>query len=124
MVTNKGSKMSDFSIDFNKKAYLTSFVTLFVIPEVLKIFISSCEEELRDERQIAIRTIKKMGFNPVSSENRPASYEPIERINESRVSLCTVYVGIFGTEYSEPTIREYHNAILGNKPTLIFKKKG
>lgn len=103
---------------------MNSFVALFVIPEVLKIFISSCEEELRDERQIAIRTIKKMGFNPVSSENRPASYEPIERVNESRVSLCTVYVGIFGTEYSEPTIREYRNAIKGNKPTLIFKKNG
>jgi hypothetical protein len=93
-----------------------------VNPEVLNFFISSCEEELKDERQIAIRTIKKMGFNPVSSEKRPASYEPIERLNEARVSWCNVYVGIFGTAYSKPTIDEYHNAVKGNRPTLIFKK--
>jgi hypothetical protein len=90
--------------------------------EVLNIFISSCEEELKDERQIAIRTIRKMGFNPISSEKRPASDEPIEKLNETRISNSNIYVGIFGNNYSQPTIEEYRMAKNGKIATLIFKK--
>jgi hypothetical protein len=92
-------------------------------PERLSIFISSCEKELVDERQIAIATIKKMGFSPLASEDRPASDEPIEKLNEGRVSKSNIYVGIFGKEYSKPTIDEYYIAIDRKIPPLVFRKK-
>jgi hypothetical protein len=90
----------------------------------LKVFISSCESELVDERAISIKTIKKMGFKPIGSERRTASNLSIEKEYLDEVSKCDIYIGIFGKQNSYPTINEYYEAIKNKKPTLIFQRIG
>lgn len=90
---------------------------------ILKFFISSCESELKNERAIAIHTIKNMGYNIISSENRPASNISIKEEYLNEVRECDIYIGLFGTQYSKPTISEYKEAIKNKKPALIFVKR-
>jgi hypothetical protein len=44
-----------------------------VTRDILRIFVSSSESELKDEREMVIDTVEKMGYDVFASENRSAS---------------------------------------------------
>jgi hypothetical protein len=91
--------------------------------EKLEIFISGKEEELKCEREIIRELIINLGFEPRSSEDRPASNQPIEKKYPKEVIESDVYVGVFGKYNSPASINEYRIAHKQNKPTLIFFKE-
>lgn len=88
----------------------------------LRIFVSGNESELDDERAIAIKVIKSLGFEPVGSENRPASSDPIESEYLGEVETSDFYIGIFGKEDSDGTRKEFEKARSIGKCTLVFQK--
>lgn len=91
--------------------------------EKLRIFVSGREDELDDERAIAIEVIKSFHFAPSASEGRPASEIPIEDNYLGEVSDADIYVGIFGKQYSEPTKKEFDTARANDIPVLVFEKQ-
>lgn len=91
--------------------------------EKLRIFVSGKEGELVNERAVAIDLIHFLDFTPIGSEKRPASSESMRKENRGEVSRSDIYIGIFGSIFSEPTINEFRNARMRNIPTLIFEKE-
>lgn len=89
----------------------------------MKIFVSGKEGELVNERAFAIDLIRSLDFTPIGSERRPASNEPMKEENMNEVNTSDIYIGIFGSIFSEATIREFRSARLRNIPTLIFEKE-
>ena len=90
--------------------------------EKLRIFVSGKEGELDNERATAIEVINSLRFTPVGSEKRPASSDPMEEKFEGEVSTSDMYIGIFGTKYSEPTIKEFTTARANTVCTFVFEK--
>lgn len=90
--------------------------------EKLRIFISGKEGELDDERETAIELVNSLGFTPVSSEKRPASSDSIEEEYLGEVSTSDIYIGIFGSVHSEPSINEFNTARANNVCTFAFEK--
>ena len=88
----------------------------------LEIFVSGKEGELDNERATTVELIKDLGFRNKGTEDR-LSYEGTmeEKYNEE-VRHSDIYVGIFGTTYSEPTVNEYRTAQESGIPVLIFIK--
>lgn len=88
----------------------------------LRIFVSGKEGELDHEREIAIEQIVSFGFEPVSSENRTASCESMETEFRDEVRTSDIYIGIFGSAFSKPTINEFNTARANNVCALVFEK--
>ena len=90
--------------------------------EKLEIFVSGKEGELDNERASTVELIKDLGFSNKGTEVR-SSYEGTmeEKYNEE-VRHSDIYVGIFGTTYSEPTVNEYRTAQESGIPVLVFIK--
>lgn len=87
------------------------------------IFISGKEGELEDYRLTTIDVIESMNFTPVGSEFRTASPNPIEEEFLREVRNSDIYIGLFGLQFSQPTIREFETARENAKPVLIFEKE-
>ena len=68
--------------------------------DILRIFVSSSESELKNEREIVIDTVKNTGYEVLASENRSAS---VEEEYKEEVRLSNIYVGIIGAKFSKPT---------------------
>lgn len=99
-----------------------------------KIFISSVQKELADERA-AIRNyvrgdaLLRRFFEVFLFEDLPASDRRADEVYLEEVERCDVYVGIFANEYSyedheslSPTEREFEHATIKGKPRLVFVK--
>ncbi len=103
--------------------------------EKYKIFISSVQKELADER----RAVKEFIMNdPLLSrfienvflfENIPAGDQSPDDIYLSGVEKCDIYIGIFGDKYGwknedgkSPTELEFDYATKKNRERLIFVK--
>lgn len=91
--------------------------------DILKIFVSSSESELKNEREIVIDTVKNMGYDVVASENRSASSRPIEEEYKEEVRLSNIYIGIIGARSSRPTFNEFQTANDNKIPRLVFQKR-
>jgi hypothetical protein len=89
----------------------------------LRVFISSKQEELDDERQIAREVVESFDFEPLMSELREASPNSARSICLQEARKSDVYLGIFAKKYSEPTEAEYKEATKSSVPCLIFVKK-
>lgn len=92
--------------------------------EKLKVFISSSMSDLKAERNVLRNTLENSQlFKPIMFEQfgaRPR--KPREECVEE-VSNCDIYLGIFHTEYSKPTVDEYKEALNNDiKPYLYVKK--
>ncbi len=88
----------------------------------LRIFVSSEEKDLEDERVTAIAAIESLFFEPIASERRGASDKSITEQNQEEVRNSDIYIGIFGSEHSEPTIQEFKVAREQRIPVLIYIK--
>lgn len=92
-----------------------------------KVFISSAQKELRTERiaveeVIAETEILSRYFKAEMWEGFPPMGVPPRKGYIEKLKECDVYIGIFGKEYSKPTVEEYHTAKSENKYILIFLK--
>lgn len=100
----------------------------------MKIFISSVQSELAEERR-AIKSLIDHDpllhrfFSLFLFEDLPASDRRADAVYLAEVDRCDVYVGIFGYEYGfedadgvSPTEREFERATDMGKPRLIFVK--
>lgn len=99
-----------------------------------KIFISSVQKELADERA-AIRdyvrgdALLRRFFDVFLFEDLPASNRRADEVYLEEVERCDVYVGIFANEYNyedheglSPTECEFDHATIRGKPRLVFVK--
>jgi predicted HTH transcriptional regulator len=100
----------------------------------IKIFISSVQSEFSSEREKLcnyIRNDAMLGrfFQPFIFEELPAINKTVQQAYIEEVTLCDIYLGLFGTLYGyedkegvSPTEREYDVATANNKHRLIFVK--
>ena len=89
----------------------------------LKVFISSKEGELENERLMVKRVIESLLLKPISSEERSATFKSMAETNEKEVRSSDIYIGIFKSEFSPATIREFHIARENMIKPFIFKKR-
>jgi hypothetical protein len=87
-----------------------------------KTFISSRIDGLRDERLQSALGICEAGSQPVYWEGFPPESRPAQEVMIDRLNECHVYIGIFGSVYSEPTIIEYRRAEELGRSRLCFVK--
>lgn len=87
-----------------------------------KTFISSRIDGLEDERLQSALGICEAGSQPVYWEGFPPEGRPAQDVMIDRFDECHIYVGIFGVEYSEPTIIEYRRSEELNRTRLCFVK--
>lgn len=66
--------------------------------------------------------IEELFLEPIASETRGASDKSMAEKNEEEVRNSDVYVGIFGSEYSPPTMKELEVARKQKIPVLIYVK--
>jgi predicted HTH transcriptional regulator len=100
----------------------------------LKIFVSSVQKELADERRAVKSFVEsdpllRRFFTVFLFEDLPASDRRADAVYLAEVDRCAVYVGIFGNEYGfedrdgvSPTEREFDRATKAGKQRLIFVK--
>lgn len=100
----------------------------------LRIFISSVQKELADERRavkafVEADPLLRRFFTVFLFEDLPASDRRADAVYLAEVDQCAVYVGIFGDEYGfedvegvSPTEREFERATATGKPRLVFVK--
>lgn len=101
---------------------------------VLKIFISSVQKELDEERR-AVKTfiendpLLRRFFAVFLFENLPAKDQRADAAYLAEVDGCALYLGLFGNDYGfedseglSPTEREFDRATEQGKPRLIFIK--
>jgi hypothetical protein len=90
----------------------------------LDVFISSSINEFEKTRILLANRINKMSFlEAVLLERRGADTENVLTVSLKGVERCDIYVGIFGTKYSEITIKEYRTAVQVGKDRLIYVAK-
>lgn len=100
----------------------------------IRIFISSVQSEFTFERENLCNYIREdalLGrfFQPFIFEELPAINKTVQQAYLEEVTLCDIYIGIFGALYGyedeegvSPTEREYDVATANNKDRLIFIK--
>lgn len=92
--------------------------------ENLDIFLSSDQEEFEKERNKLSRAISNIPFLAcIPLENMGADLRNVLEASLRAVRNSDVYVGIFGREYSEITMKEYKEAVRNRKPCLTYVKK-
>jgi len=64
-----------------------------------------------------------MGYEVIASENRSASSRSIEEVYKEEVRLSSIYIGIIGAIFSNPTFNEFQTANENKIPTLVFQKQ-
>lgn len=88
----------------------------------LGVFVSGIGR-LVDERNAIVKAVETVGLDPVAFENwgaRPVSTENTY-IEELRSS--DIYVGVFGTEWSEATNMEFREATALRFPRLVYVRR-
>lgn len=85
-------------------------------------FISSRIQELSNDRLEARNGVSEANSRPIYWEGFPPAERPAREIMIEQLENCHIYVGIFGSEYSEPTENEYRRARELGLPTLCFVK--
>lgn len=100
----------------------------------LKIFVTSVQKELAEERRAVKSFIEgdpllRRFFTVFLFEDLPASDHRADAVYLAEVDRCAVYLGIFGYEYGfedvegvSPTEREFERATATGKARLIFVK--
>jgi len=63
-----------------------------------------------DERLQSALGICEAGSQPIYWEGFPPESRPAQKVMINRLNECHIYIGIFGIEYSQPTINEYRRA--------------
>jgi hypothetical protein len=90
----------------------------------LDVFLSSAQEEFKNSRKILSKKISKMPFlKCIPLEERGADCVSVEEASLKAARTCDIYIGIFGNEYSELTIKEYREAVKHRKLCLNYVKK-
>lgn len=100
----------------------------------LRIFISSVQKELAEERH-AVRVFIENDpllcrfFGVFLFEDLPASDRRADAVYLAEVDSCAIYLGLFGNDYGfedaeglSPTEREFDRATVQGKPRLVFVK--
>ncbi|MCK4303663.1 MAG: DUF4062 domain-containing protein [Candidatus Eisenbacteria sp.] len=99
-----------------------------------RIFISSVQKELQDERRTVRDFVRgdallRRFFNVFLFEDLPASDRRADDVYLDEVGRCAIYLGLLGNEYGSedaegisPTEREFDAATARNKVRLIFVK--
>ena len=85
-------------------------------------FISSKIQELSDDRVQARNGVSEANSRPIYWEGFAPGTHPARDTMLEPLENCHIYVGIFGSEYSEPTENEYRRARELGLPTLCFVK--
>ena len=95
-----------------------------VAKKKLEVFLSSDIKEFRIQRTKLARMINRMPFlQSTPLEARGADIEDVIQASLNGVRDADIYVGIFGKEYSETTIREYREAVKKHKLPLTYVKR-
>ena len=90
----------------------------------LDVFLSSDQEEFEEERKKLSKMISDIPFLECTLlEERGANSRGVVEASIKAVRNCDIYIGIFGREYSEITIKEYNEAVEGRKQCLTYVKK-
>jgi HEPN domain-containing protein len=90
----------------------------------LDVFLSSDQEEFARLRNSLSKTACSIPFLTCTPlENRGADPTNIVESSLKAVRDSDIYVGIFGSKYSETTIKEYKEAVKYRKPCLTYVKK-
>lgn len=86
----------------------------------IPVFISSKQEELREERVAVAEVMSRLDtLEPVMAENWFPQRGNVHNLYLEEVLRCPIFLGLFWKAYSEPTHREYKAAI-GNDQTEIL----
>jgi hypothetical protein len=100
----------------------------------LKIFISSVQKELQEERRAVKAFVEgdpllRRYFTAFLFEDLPASDRRADDVYLDEVNRCAVSVGLFGQEYGfedvagvSPTEREFDRGTARGKPRLVLVK--
>lgn len=100
----------------------------------LKIFVSSAQKELAEERHAVKAFIEndpllRRFFTTFLFEDLPASDRRADAVYLAEVDRCAIYLGLFGNDYGfedaeglSPTEREFDRATVQGKPRLVFVK--
>ncbi len=95
--------------------------------EKIKVFVSSCMEELRDARKAAslgLNQLKQEGFVEVNSFvfelDAIASPNPVYDVWRRELDDSDVYIGIFYKKYGKYTIEEFQLARQAGLPCFIY----
>ena len=88
-----------------------------------KVFVSSKQGELDPERAAVHHALQSTEWDNFTIEFSGAFPDSVREVFLRNVAECDVYLGIFATVYSQPTVDEYHKAKELGKPTLIYVKK-
>lgn len=92
--------------------------------DTLDVFLSSDQEEFQEERKKLSRMISNIPFlECVPLEERGADTRGVVEASLRAVRNCDIYIGIFGSEYSETTIKEYNEAVRLRKQCLTYVKR-
>jgi predicted HTH transcriptional regulator len=91
------------------------------------LFVSSAQKEFQAERR-AIKAhverdpLLREFFDVFLFEDLPASDRRADDVYLEEVDRCAIYVGLFGSEHSAPTEREFDRATSKGKIRLIYVK--
>lgn len=100
----------------------------------LRIFISSVQKELTEERHAVKAFIEndpllRRFFTVFLFEDLPASNRRADAVYLTEVDRCAIYLVLFGNDYGfedveglSPTEREFDHATIQGKPRLAFVK--
>ena len=90
----------------------------------LDVFLSSDIGELKVERERISRIVCELPFcSCIPLEKRGAEATDVVSASLKATRNCDIYVGIFGRNYSETTIKEYREAVKQYKACLCYVKK-
>lgn len=90
---------------------------------MIKVFVSSKQGELDPERAALHQALQSAEWDNFTIEFSGAFPDSVRDVFLQHVTECDVYLGIFASIYSQPTLDEYHKAKELGKPILIYIKK-
>jgi len=89
-----------------------------------EVFISSKQDEFKRKRKEVAGLISKHPYlESTLLELKGANAENPADASGKAVRKSDIYIGIFGKEYSEITVKEYREAVKRRIPALIYLKK-
>lgn len=100
------------------------------------IFISSVQQEFKDERRALAEYIRQdlllsRYFEPFIFEELPATNISAQEAYLNQVAASAIYLGLYGQDYGyedtegiSPTEREYDTAVQNGQTRLVFIKEG
>lgn len=91
---------------------------------LVRVMISSAQEELLDVRSVLRTTLLQSGFEPLLFEGEGARDESPVEVAEDLVRRCDIYVAVLWTRNSKPTLRELKLAESLRRPVLVYARDG